>query len=131
MGDGTEIGKVRGLGSSHEGAHHWLHQRYTALGNLLLGAWFVTSLLLLSGLDMDSVRDWLVKPIPATAMILLIVSTFYHARLGLQVVIEDYVKDEGSKAGLIGLLSLVFIAAGTFAVFCVLKIALTAGGSVL
>jgi len=131
MGDGTEIGKVRGLGPGHQGAHHWLHQRYTAFGNLFLGAWFVTSLLLLSSLDMDTVRDWLAKPIPATALILLIVSTFYHARLGLQVAIEDYVHDEGSKAGLIGLLSLVFIAVGTFAVFCVLKISLTTGGSIL
>ncbi|WEK47211.1 MAG: succinate dehydrogenase, hydrophobic membrane anchor protein [Candidatus Andeanibacterium colombiense] len=131
MGDGTEIGKVRGLGSGHQGSEHWVHQRYTALGNLFLGAWFVVSLLLLSSLDLDSIRDWLVKPIPATALILLIVSTFYHARLGLQVAIEDYVPDEGTKAGLIGLLSLVFIAVGTFAVFCVLKIALTTGGSVL
>lgn len=129
MGDGTELGKVRGLGSGHEGAEHWKQQRYTALGNLVLGAWFVVSLLLLSGFDMDSIRDWLVKPIPATAMILLIVSTFYHARLGLQVMIEDYVHDEGNKAAVLALLTMVFVAAGTFAVFCVLKIALGVPGA--
>lgn len=131
MGDGTEIGKVRGLGSGHGGSGHWLHQRYTAFGNLFLGAWFVASLLLLGGFDMESIHDWLVKPIPATALILLIVSTFYHARLGLQVMIEDYVHDEGTRAGTIGLLSLVFIAAATFGVFCVLKVSLGATGSVL
>lgn len=131
MGDGTTIGKVRGLGSGHEGSHHWIHQRYTALGNLFLGAWFVASLLLLANLEMSTIGGWLAKPIPATAMILLIVSTFYHARLGLQVVVEDYVKNEGTKQGLIGLLSLIFIAAATFGVVCVLKLAFVPGGSLL
>jgi len=131
MGDGTDIGKVRGLGAGHEGSEHWKHQRYTALGNLVLGAWFVASLLLLSSLDLETVSDWLSKPIPGTAMILLIVSTFWHARLGLQVVIEDYVKDEGTRIGLVALLSLVFFAAGTFAIFCVLKLALGTGGGLL
>jgi len=131
MGEGTAIGKVRGLGSGHGGSHHWVHQRYTALSNLFLGAWFITSLLLLPNLQMPAIAEWLAKPIPATALILLIVSTFYHARLGLQVLIEDYVKDEGTRFGLIALLSLVAIAAATFGIVCVLKLAIGTGGSLL
>ena len=122
MGDGTEIGKVRGLGSGHGGSGHWLHQRYTALGNLFLGAWFIASLLLLGGFDMESVHDWLVAPIPATAMILLIVSTFYHARLGLQVMIEDYVHDEGLKIVALMLNTFFVVAIALVGIFSVLKL---------
>ena len=91
MGNGTSIGRVRGLGSAHSGAHHWLLQRFTAVGNLLLSMWLVVSLILLPDLGYETVSQWMAKPLPATAMALLIVSTFWHARLGLQVVIEDYV----------------------------------------
>ncbi|MBS1240413.1 MAG: sdhD [Proteobacteria bacterium] len=130
MGDGTTIGQVRGLGPAHEGTSHWTAQRYTALGNIFLGAWLVVSVLLMRGnLDLASVADWLSGPIPGTAMILFIACTFYHARLGLQVLVEDYVHNEGTRFALIVLLNLVVIAAATFGIFCVLKLAL--GGSVL
>jgi succinate dehydrogenase / fumarate reductase membrane anchor subunit len=129
MGDGTTIGKTRGL-SGGEATEHWKQQRYTALANLFLGAWFVASIVLMRGnLSLDAMGEWLSGPIPATALILLIVSTFYHARLGLQVMLEDYVKNEGTRVGLVALVSLVAIGAGTFAIFCVLKLALGAGGS--
>jgi len=124
MGNGTSIGRVRGLGSSHEGAHHWLLQRYTAIGNLLLTSWLITSLLLLPNYDYATLKDWLSGSIPATALILLIVSTFWHARLGLQVLTEDYVHDAGTKFGVLALLNLVAMGCGTLAVVCVLKIAL-------
>ena len=57
MGDGTIIGKVRGLGSSHSGSHHWLIQRFTAIGNLLLIFWFIASVLMLHNLHYDTVRE--------------------------------------------------------------------------
>jgi len=126
MGNGTSIGKVRGLGSAHAGAHHWLVQRFTAVGNLVLMLWFVTSLLLLPNYDFATVTGWLSQPIPATAMILLVVSTFWHARLGLQVLIEDYVHDSGTKFGTITLLNLATIGGGAFAVFSVARLALSA-----
>ena len=90
MGSGTSIGRVRGLGSAKEGAHHWWRQRVTAGSNLFLTLWFVFSLLRLPGYDYASVHDWLRNSWVAVPMILLIVSVFYHFRLGLQVVIEDY-----------------------------------------
>ena len=124
MGNGTSIGRVRGLGSAHSGAHHWLLQRFTAIGNLLLMAWFIVSVLLLPDLNYATAREWLSAPVPATAMALLIISTFWHARLGLQVVIEDYVHDHGSKFAVIALLNLAVFAGAAFALFCVVRLAL-------
>ncbi|WFL77246.1 succinate dehydrogenase, hydrophobic membrane anchor protein [Altererythrobacter arenosus] len=124
MGNGTSIGKVRGLGSAHEGAHHWLLQRFTAVGNLVLMLWLATSFVLLPNMSYETVSGWLSQPLPATAMVLLIVSTFWHARLGLQVLIEDYVHNAGTKFGVITLLNLAVIGGGAFAVFSVVRLAL-------
>ncbi|MDZ4307883.1 succinate dehydrogenase, hydrophobic membrane anchor protein [Allopontixanthobacter sp.] len=124
MGNGTSIGRVRGLGSSHEGAHHWLLQRFTAVGNLLLVLWFVTSLVLLPDLGYVSVSEYLARPVPATAMVLLIISTFWHARLGLQVLAEDYVHDAGNKFAVLLLLNLAAIGGGAFGIFCIVRLAL-------
>ena len=90
MGNGTSIGRVRGLGSAHSGSHHWLLQRFTAIGNLVLTIWLAVSLVCLPNYTFITVHDWIVHPLPATAMALLLFSVFWHARLGLQVVIEDY-----------------------------------------
>lgn len=125
MGTGTSIGKVRGLGSAHEGAHHWLVQRFTAIGNVVLTIWLVASIMLLPDLGYATVSGWLSGPIPATAMILLIICTFWHARLGLQVLIEDYVHEAGSKFGLIAALNLAVIGGGAFAIFSVARLALS------
>ena len=124
MGNGTSIGKVRGLGSAHEGAHHWLVQRFTAIGNLVLMSFLLVSFLTLSDLSYSTVSTWIAQPIPATAMILLIVSLFWHARLGLQVLIEDYIHDGGSKFALLAALNLAVIGGGAFAIFSVVRLAL-------
>jgi len=125
MGNGTRIGRVRGLGSAHEGAHHWLLQRFTAIGNVVLVLWFVFGLAMLPDYEYGTVRAWLSAPFAATAMVLLIISTFWHARLGMQVMVEDYVHG-ANRFALITLLNLVFIAAGVFGVICVIRIALGA-----
>jgi len=124
MGNGTSIGRVRGLGSAHGGAHHWLLQRFTAIGNLVLMAWLVGSLVLLPDLGYGTARDYLSQPVPATAMALLIVSTFWHARLGLQVLVEDYVHTTGNRFAMIALLNLATFAGGAFGLFCVARLAL-------
>ena len=124
MGNGTSIGRVRGLGPAHHGAHHWLLQRFTAVGNLLLVLWFVISLIMLPDLGYGSVSEWIAQPLPATAMALLIVSTFWHARLGLQVVAEDYIHTPGNKFAVILLLNLAAIGGGAFGIFCIVRLAL-------
>lgn len=126
MGDGTELGRVRGLGSAHEGAHHWWHQRLTAGSNLILVLWFVLSIALLPAYDWETIHGWIAQTSVAVPLILLVASTFYHFRLGLQVVIEDYQRDE-SRIVFLVLLNFFTIAAATTAIFSILKIALTPG----
>ena len=97
MGRGTSLGRVRGLGSAHAGPHHWWLQRVTAAANLVLLIWFVVSLARLPVLDHQAVVLWLKSPLAAVPLLLLVVSVFWHLRLGLQVFIEDYVHEEGGK----------------------------------
>ncbi|MBO9582011.1 MAG: succinate dehydrogenase, hydrophobic membrane anchor protein [Sphingobium sp.] len=124
MGDGTPLGKVRGLGSAREGTHHWIVQRMTAVGNLLLGAWLFASLILLPSLDHWAVTGWLAQPFVAVQMILFLVSVFAHLRLGLQVLVEDYVHDEGLKFVSLMLVNFYAIAGAVFGIFCVARISL-------
>jgi len=124
MGNGTSIGRVRGLGSAKSGSHHWLLQRFTAIGNLLLVLWFIVSLLMLPNFQYETVREWIARPVPATAMALLIVSTFWHARLGMQVMLEDYVHEHANKFACIAALNLVAFAGAGFGLFCVIRLAL-------
>lgn len=124
MGNGTSLGKVRGLGSAHSGSHHWLLQRFTAIGNLLLVLWFIASLLMLPNLGYGAVREWIARPLPAAAMALLIVSTFWHARLGMQVMLEDYVHTPANKFACVAALNLVAFAGAAFGLLCVIRLAL-------
>lgn len=124
MGNGTSIGRVRGLGAAHSGSHHWLIIRYTAIGSLLLTVWFAVSLLLLPNLNYATVHEWIVRPVPATALALFVLVNIWHARLGIQVVVEDYVHEEGSKFACITLLNLLAFAGAAFGLFCVIRLAL-------
>ena len=125
MGNGTGIGRVRGLGSSKHGAQHWLQQRLTAVGNFILLLWLIFSLLALPGMGYGAVITWLSAPLVAVPMMLMIVSIFWHLRLGMTVMMEDYVHDEGLK--LLSLIAINFYAIGAAAlgVFAIAKIAFT------
>jgi succinate dehydrogenase / fumarate reductase membrane anchor subunit len=124
MGNGTSIGRVRGLGSSHHGTHHWLTARMTAVGNLVLIPFLMISLALMPGHDYATVHAWAAKPIPATALILIMINTFQHARLGVQVMLEDYLHAEGTKIAAWLLVNLLPIAAAAFGIVSVVRIAL-------
>lgn len=125
MGNGTGIGRVRGLGSSKHGGKHWIDQRLTAVGNLLLTSWLVVSMLILPNFEYEAVATWLAQPSVAVPMILMLISIFSHVRLGLQVLIEDYVHDEGLKFATLILLNFYVIGAATFGIFMVAKHAFT------
>jgi len=127
MGGGTRIGKVRGLGSARSGTHHWIAQRFTAVGNALLVSWLVASLVMLPAHDHAAITGWLAQPIVAIPMMLMIVNVFYHIRLGLQVLIEDYVHDDGLKFAVITLLNFYAIGAAAIGLFSVAKIAFSGG----
>ena len=119
----TPIARVRGLGSARSGAHHWWLERMTSVAAFVLFVWLIASVLRLPALDHATVREWLRSPLAAVPMLLLIVATFWHLKLGLQVVIEDYVHEAGSKAFLILLVNFFAIAGGALAFFSVLSIA--------
>ena len=123
MAHDTPIKRVRGLGSAHHGAHHWLVQRFTAIGNLVLSIWLIASIIGLPDLGYATVSKWLAQPVSATAMILLVISTFWHARLGLQVLIEDYLHNSGTKFAALAALNLAVIGGGAFAIFSVASLA--------
>ncbi len=125
MGSGTNIGRVRGLGSAQEGAHHWIVQRVTAVGNLLLVLWLIFSLLRLPNYGHELMVEWLASPLVAVPMILMLVSVCWHFRLGLQVLIEDYVPDHGVKFGLMILLNFFAVGCAALGIFSVAKIAFT------
>jgi succinate dehydrogenase / fumarate reductase, membrane anchor subunit len=125
MGNGTSIGQVRGLGSAKHGSQHWIMQRFTALGNVLLTLWLVGSLLLLPNFEWDTVAAWLSQAVVAVPMILMLVSIFWHVKLGLQVFIEDYVHDAGLKFATITLLNFYVVGAAAFGIFTVAKLAFT------
>lgn len=126
MGSGTSIGRVRGLGAAKEGAHHWWTHRLTAGSNLLLMLWFIASLAMLPGYDYATVTAWLSSLWAAVPMALLIISVFWHFRLGLQTVIEDYSHAE-SRVVLLVLLNFFVVGLGATAIFSILKLALSAG----
>jgi succinate dehydrogenase / fumarate reductase, membrane anchor subunit len=119
----TPIAKVRGLGAARSGLQHWKMQRLTAVSNVLLVLWFVFSAMALSGSDYAQVRAWLASPLTATLMVLLVISTFYHARLGLQVIVEDYVHHEGAKVASLVAIALVVFALAVACIVSVLRVA--------
>ncbi len=85
------LAQVRGMGSSGSGSHHWRSQRYSALLLLLLSIWILWLGVSLAGADYAVTRAVMSTPFNAGMTILLAGTLFYHAQLGLQVVIEDYV----------------------------------------
>ena len=123
MGMQSNLARVRGMGSAKEGVHHWWMQRLTAVALVPLVLWLVISIVAHAGAGHAAVTAWMGQPIPAILMILLIVGGYYHAKLGMQVVIEDYVHNEGVKfAALIGL-KLLTVVLGVASVFAILKLA--------
>jgi succinate dehydrogenase / fumarate reductase, membrane anchor subunit len=125
MGNGTDIGRVRGLGSAKHGGGHWMTQRMTAAGNLLLAVWLVVALLRLPNFEFETVSAWLSQPIAAIPMLLFILNLLYHIRLGLQVLIEDYVHDDGNKLAALFVLNIYVAALAVTSIFMILKIAFT------
>ncbi len=119
----TPLGRVRGLGSAKNGTHHWWMQRVTAVALVPLTLWFIYSILTLLGGGYVEAARWLASPVNAVLMVLLIIATFHHLQLGLQVVIEDYIHGEGAKIATIVILKLASFALAVAGAFAVLKVA--------
>lgn len=124
----TPLARVRGLGSARDGAEHWWHERASSVALLLLFVWLIVSLLRLPALDHRGVTEWLRNPLAAVPMLLLVATTFWHLHMGMKVIIEDYVHDEGNKFFAILLLAFAAVGGAAFGLFAVLKIAFAASG---
>ncbi len=120
----TPISKVRGQGSAKNGTHHFWVQRVTAVALIPLCMWFLCALMFHMGNDRAEVLAWLSQPLVAILFILLIMSGLYHLKLGLQVVIEDYVNGEGCKLFSQLAVTLGCSVIAVASLFAVLKIAL-------
>jgi succinate dehydrogenase / fumarate reductase membrane anchor subunit len=124
LGDSsTPIGKVRGLGSAHQGGEHWLTERVTSIALLLLGTWLIASLLLLPKLDERTLIEWLHAPSGAVPMALLIIVGFRHALDGMKVIVDDYVDNEGARFAWNTLFLFLAVGGGAVALFALARLA--------
>ena len=119
----SPLGRVRGLGSAKNGTHHWWMQRVTALALIPLAIWFAVAMIKMTGASHGDAIAWVQSPFNAIMLLLLIIATFHHMQLGLQVVIEDYVHSEGAKISLMLAQKLASFALAVSASFAVLKVA--------
>lgn len=118
----TPLGRVRGLGSAKEGTHHWWAQRLTALALIPLTFWLVYSIVCMSTLDYMAAIGWLQSPMTSSLLILFVIALFYHAQLGMQVVIEDYVACEVLKITSVILLKFIIWFTGLASIMAILKV---------
>ena len=120
----SDLGKVRGLGSAKEGTHHWWWQRVTALAMIPLSIWFISGLICMIDGTHAEALDWVSKPHVTVLTVAFLSALFYHLKLGMQVVIEDYLHQESVKiAALIGL-KFASVLGALAAIIAILKISL-------
>jgi succinate dehydrogenase / fumarate reductase membrane anchor subunit len=121
----SPLSRVQGRGSAGEGVHHWWMQRVTAVALVPLTAWFVISLLKAPLQSYDAMRGWLGQPWVAVLTTLLVFTLSFHSKLGMQVIIEDYVHGKGAKTTLLLLSTFIHFAAAVAGIFAILRLTLS------
>jgi succinate dehydrogenase / fumarate reductase membrane anchor subunit len=122
----SPLALARGLGSTHEGVHHWLAQRLTAIALVPLLPWLVVSLATLPSFEHAAVVAWIASPVHAALLIALIAALLYHAELGIRVVLEDYAHLLWARIAALVAVRLAFVLMGIVACLSILQIALRA-----
>ena len=119
----SPLGRVRGLGSAKEGTGHFWHQRLTAIALVPLTFLFVILMFVFIGADHARAVALMGNPLVATVMLLFLLTGFYHMKLGMQVIIEDYISHEGAKIVLLLCVSFGAFALATASIFALFKLA--------
>ncbi len=120
----SPLGRAKGMGSARRGADLWWLQRVTAVALIPLSIWLMASLVALTGADHQRFAEWVASPINAVVLLLAIATSFYHFKVGMDVVIEDYVRSEGLKIASLLFTTFATVLVGSVCVFAVLKLAL-------
>ena len=120
----TPLAAVRGLGSAKSGLHHWWNQRMTAVAMVPLVIWMVSLCILMTGASYQDALAIAGHPANATVLILFVAVGFWHAILGLQVILEDYVAAEGLRLVLIVVIRMFAIALAALSILSILRVAL-------
>ncbi len=122
----SQLGRARGLGAGHSGVSHWWAERVSAASLLPLSTWFVVQMFRLGGADHAEVVKWGGKPVNATMLAALIITTFYHAQVGLQVIVDDYVHGKAHLPTRL-LIKIGTSLMGLLGVFAVIKLVVRSG----
>jgi len=93
----SPLGRARGLGSARTGGNHWWHHRLSMAANVPLAIWFAISVSLLAGQPYEVVRAWFSSPFTAVALIFTVFNFAYHAKMDLQLVLEDYLSNKTTR----------------------------------
>jgi len=120
------LGRVLGLGTAKNGTDHWWGQRVSGVALVLLGLWFVASLVMLSSLEHGIVVEFIGRPLNSVLLSLLCLTAAYHSYLGVQVVIEDYVHAHGSKIVSLILSRIAHVFVAVISIYAILRIGLGA-----
>jgi succinate dehydrogenase / fumarate reductase membrane anchor subunit len=118
----SPLGRVLGHGAAKEGVHHWWVQRLTSLALIPLSVWFVVSLFSLPAYDHATVQAWVGQSWTALLLVLFIALAAWHSKLGVQVVVEDYVHGSAKTLSLI-ISTFAHTLVAAAAIFAVLKVA--------
>jgi succinate dehydrogenase membrane anchor subunit len=118
----TPLKRARGLGSAKEGPGHFMRQRLTAVLNLVLVPFAIGLIATLAGADLAVVKSTLAHPVVAILLVAFILSMAVHMRIGMQIIIEDYVHDEGAKLLLLLANTVFAFGVAAIAIFAVLKL---------
>jgi succinate dehydrogenase / fumarate reductase membrane anchor subunit len=119
----SALGQVRGLGSARHGGGHWIRERVSSVALLLLGIWFIVSMLLLPDFSQPTIKEWLASPLGFVPMALFVYLCFEHSLEGVKVVIDDYQGDEGGRLTWHTVSLFLHVGAGALALFALARIA--------